>query len=199
MASDFPYKSIEELLSKTIANTEPFEEYFNQMKDTIKKGFLTPEELLDICRWKSPRTINKIETDKDKIKILTSKAFSIKCEDVISIRFEKVEGEKIDILDNIKGVGVPMASAILTLTDPENYGVIDIRVWQVLFRLKKVDYDPEGQNFTKKHWTDFLKVIRNLSKEYKTRARDVERVLFYSHYLLQVGNLYETVKEEQEE
>jgi hypothetical protein len=34
-----------------------------------------------------------------------------------------------------KGVSVPMASALLTLLDPKRYGVIDIRVWQLLHRM----------------------------------------------------------------
>jgi len=34
-----------------------------------------------------------------------------------------------------KGVSVPMASALLTLLDPKRYGVIDIRIWQLLHRM----------------------------------------------------------------
>ena len=40
-----------------------------------------------------------------------------------------------DVLTALSGVSAPMASAILTLTNPRRYGVIDIRAWKVLFRL----------------------------------------------------------------
>ena|SRR2546427_12023878 len=49
------------------------------------------------------------------------------------------------LLVGLKGVRVPMASAILTLIDPRRYGVIDIRVWQLLYAIKSVQQLPGGR------------------------------------------------------
>ena len=44
----------------------------------------------------------------------------------------------MELLTGLRGVGVPMASAILTLLDPRRYGVLDIRAWQLLFAIRSV-------------------------------------------------------------
>ena len=64
---------------------------------------------------------------------------------VLSTDFEK---RRLELLVELKGVAIPTASAILTLIDPENYGVIDIRVWQVLFLYGSVKVKPTGTNFS---------------------------------------------------
>lgn len=55
------------------------------------------------------------------------------------------EAHRILHLCRLRGVGIPVASAFLALTDPERYGVIDIRVWQLLALYQEVAYDPDGR------------------------------------------------------
>jgi len=83
-----------------------------------------------------------------------------------------------------------MASSILMFTDPKRYGVLDIRVWQVLYKLGAVNKKPAGQNFGFNEWYQFLKIIRYFAEKYKVRARDIERTLFDVHAEHQRGRLY---------
>jgi hypothetical protein len=83
-----------------------------------------------------------------------------------------------------------MASAILTLLDPRRYGVIDIRVWQLLYRLGTVTQNPNGVGFTFDNWYRFLMVVRHFSRMLKVHARDIERTLFAVHQKYQKGRLY---------
>ena len=84
-----------------------------------------------------------------------------------------------------------MASAILTLVDPKRYGVIDIRVWQLLFAIKSVRKKPKGKDFTFKDWYHYLCKLRYHAKELGVSVRAVERTLFYYHKEIQDGVLYD--------
>ena len=83
-----------------------------------------------------------------------------------------------------------MASAILTLTNPQRYGVIDIRVWKVLYRLGSVSTRPSGVGFDFKHWYRYLVILRHHAKRIGADVRAVERTLFFHHRRYARGNLY---------
>ena len=71
-----------------------------------------------------------------------------------------------------------MASALLSLTDPERYGVIDFRVWTVLYEYGAVDRNPSGLNLSANNWLQYLELIRGYAKEFKVTPRDIDRTLF---------------------
>ena len=102
----------------------------------------------------------------------------------------KGERMRLQALIALQGVSVPTASAILTLLDPKRYGVIDIRVWQLLHRLGAVDGNPGGTNFTFEQWERFLAVVRRFAAFFRVPARDIERTLFLVHREYQDGLLY---------
>jgi len=101
------------------------------------------------------------------------------------------ERRRIEPLLGLEGVSIPMASAILTLVDPRRYGVLDIRVWQLLYRAGAVSKTPRGQGFTFEHWNQFLAIVRGLAKKHRLTTREVERALFEAHRRGQVGRLYD--------
>jgi hypothetical protein len=100
------------------------------------------------------------------------------------------ERTRLQALTDLQGVSVPTASAILTLLNPRRYGVIDIRVWQLLHRLGLVDGNPGGTNFTFEQWERFLTVVRRFAGHFGVQARDIERTLFLIHREYQDGLLY---------
>ncbi|HMI31332.1 MAG TPA: hypothetical protein VK527_06300 [Candidatus Limnocylindrales bacterium] len=102
----------------------------------------------------------------------------------------KSERMRLVALTNLEGVSVPTASAILTLLNPKRYGVIDIRVWQLLHRVGVVDGNPGGTNFTFEQWERFLAVVRRFAGHFRVQARDIERTLFLIHREYQDGLLY---------
>jgi hypothetical protein len=84
-----------------------------------------------------------------------------------------------------------MASAILTLVDPNRYGVLDIRVWQLLFAIDSVRTNPRGVGFSFENWYDYLRRLRYHAREIGVSARTIERTLFEYHREVQQGKLYE--------
>ena len=113
------------------------------------------------------------------MKALTGKALSTRSEQ-----------KRIEHLTELRGVSLPMASAILTLVDPKRYGVIDIRVWQLLFAIKSVTKKPKGVGFNFKNWYHYLCKLRFYAKELGVPVRTIERTLFLYHKDLQTGTLY---------
>lgn len=87
-------------------------------------------------------------------------------------------------------MSIPMASAVLTLLDPRRYGVIDIRVWQLLHRRGYVSGSRTGVGLRVTHWLQFLAMVRRLSARLGVTARQVERALFEIHRRRQRGTLY---------
>ena len=142
---------------------------------TLSRG-----EFLDICFWKSPRSIRQCE--RNSVKTIESVSHA-----VFSSRSER---KRLELLTSLYGVSVPSASAILTLTNPDNYGVIDIRVWQLLFRLGSVKQNSGGQGFRFEHWYHYLKILRHHAKGLGVPVRLVELTLFKYHQNHQKGTLY---------
>ena len=145
------------------------------------RGYLNADEFMLIGMWKSPRQKhNYIKNNAETIKAISKESFKTKDEKV-----------KVIILTSLKGVSVPTASAILTLTDPQNYGVIDIRVWQALYKYGLVRSRSSGVGLSPDDWIEYLDIIRALARKYNTSSRAVEQLIFLHHKnSLQTGTLY---------
>ena len=145
------------------------------------RGYLTKSELEAVCHWKSPRALRLIQSNSAAtIRGATSRALATRS-----------ERRRLEELTALQGVSVPMASAILMLLDPERYGVIDIRVWQLLYALGTVSGNADGKGFTFNHWYRFLMIIRHIARKLRTTARRVEVALFLAHRDYQKDVLYD--------
>jgi hypothetical protein len=137
-------------------------------------------EFLEMCMWKSPRPRRLYESNSSaEIRAVSIKVFAARS-----------EREKAELLTTLKGVALPTASAILTLTDPQDYGVIDIRVWQLLHRCGAVTGRASGVGFSLDNWIEFLDMLRECARKFDASVREVERVLFDYHKEYQSGTLY---------
>jgi hypothetical protein len=177
-----PYKNLESLIGRHLSRKEypETEEFARELSSARKRGYLKKKEMEEICKWKSPRAIWLIRKNTPLgIRTATRQAFAA--------RNEKL---KIELLTGLKGVSIPMASAILTFINPKRYGVIDIRVWQLLYKMKSVEKKASGVGFNFENWYQFHKIIRHYAKIYNVKARDIERTLFNVHVLYQKDNLY---------
>jgi len=101
--------------------------------------------------------------------------------------------ERIAALTVLPGVSVATASAILTLIDPLNYGVLDIRCWQLLFHIRSVKGNESGRAFTIAQWEQYLTRLRGHARALDVSARMIEYTLFHCHRKLQRGRLYDRV------
>jgi len=152
-----------------------FVEIANNVKE---RKYLKKEEFLEIVRWKSVRAIRKAENNpKEIIEEITKLALEVNNEEV-----------KIRVLTSLKGVSIPMASSILTIVNPEKYGVIDIRAWHSLYNLGLINYKKDTFNI--KDWLLYLNIIRKLAGESNLTPREIDKALFMYDKINRQGNLY---------
>lgn len=177
------YRSLRELLEhELIRDEEPATaELVRHLRPVKRRGWFSRHEFLEMCRWKSPRAVRHYEKNSSATIRKLSRA-------VLATRSER---RRLALLTSLPGVNVPMASAILTLIDPRRYGVIDIRVWQLLFAIKSVGRNPHGRAFTFEHWQHFLGRLRHHARELDVPVRAIEYTLFECHKKLQRGTLYD--------
>jgi thermostable 8-oxoguanine DNA glycosylase len=176
------YRSLKDLLADVPITEEdpPTAKIIKRLNHVMRDGELSRGEFLDICHWKSPRSLRLCERNSARLIEKTS------CQ----VFATNDESARLHLLTGLQGVSVPTASAILTLTDPENYGVIDIRVWQLLHKLQSVTRNPRGQGFTFRQWDLYLNILRDHAKRLNVAVRLVELTLFQFHREHQAGPMY---------
>ena len=165
------YANIQELLRDNLVRDEgeKTKGLIDELCRVKSRGYFTRDEFLKMCEWKDPRHRRRAYWQKNSLEV----------EKISKMVFATTdENGRIVLLDSLKGVGVPMASAILMLTDPHVYGVIDWRVWKVLHLYGEVNYSPEGTNLSGRHWRDYLPRLRRWANELNVDARAIERSLF---------------------
>ena len=176
------YPSLEALLARELVREEDAgtAALVRALAPVRRRGAFTRAEFRCMCRWKSPRARLLWEKNSAARVRAVSRA-------VLATRDER---RRMELLTGLRGVGVPMGSAILTLIDPKRYGVLDIRAWQLLFAIRSVEANRRGQGFTIAQWLQFLTALRTHARRLGVSARTVEYTLFQCHRKLQKGTLY---------
>ena len=168
------YRNIEELIRKNFKEEDKeTQNLIDELRrDERSRGRLTKDKLIRIDEWKTPTLRNQhriLQNSEEEVIKISEYAFSTTDEE-----------KKIEVLTKLKGVGIPVASAILMLTDPSNYGVIDRRAWEVL-SLYSDELVKSKKSFSSKDWVTYLKILRELAQEFEVIPRDIERTLYLYH------------------
>jgi thermostable 8-oxoguanine DNA glycosylase len=157
------------------------EEIFNIGKDVIKRNpiFLTKSEFNQICAWKlSSFPFNKhyINNSEDRIIEQSKKAFS-KIITKQLLNDEESERVCFNYLKVLNGVGIPVASTLLTIVFPKDYAIIDKKAWNNMYELGLLSRDAP-KSFSYKDWSEYIRIVRIIAKKYNFTARYVEKAFF---------------------
>jgi hypothetical protein len=87
-----------------------------------RQNTLNAFDFYAIVTWKSNRSINKVKHGLVEAK-LTPTALMAKVSGCAS------DPDRMKELDKVRGIGVPIASAILTVCYPNRFTVLDYRAW----------------------------------------------------------------------
>ena len=143
------------------------EQYLIGLKDTVLTrnshgGYLCKDELYDLVYWKSSRNAHWINDNCETcVKEITAKAFCL-----------DDDWEKLKTLVCLKGVGVPVASAILHFYDKDDYPIVDKHALCTLGKNhKKVKYD-------EMFWRKYVKFCRKKAKCHDVSMRTLDRALW---------------------
>ncbi len=110
--------------------------------------------------WKSERRADLLLENPDHVvKAITKLAFELAHDDY-----------SIGVLCALDGVDTRMASAFLTLRDPEHFGVLDQFAYKAL-------YGEEPSYYDYKHWSEYITEVRRLAKEFGWTPREVDKAL----------------------
>ena len=119
----------------------------------IRNGNFSLANLTAILKWKSPRSVHYLDGNSpDQINAALGKATS----PVILTK------DAMEALMELRGVAVPVASAILTAIFPDRYTVIDFRT------LEALGYPPISVKF----YEDYLTFCKKLVESEIVRAQD---------------------------
>lgn len=174
-------------------NLEKYKQYYfleNYLFDTVTKNFernrhLTEEEFFAIVIWKSNRAKTKV---RDGIKESQKTVQMITSE----ISQAKTPEEKLKLLTDIDGIGLPMASAILTVCYPKDFTVVDYRARS---SLKEFDVEIKGDPSTDcTAYFDYLNKCMKLAQKFNFSLRDFDRILWAKDFCEGKEGLKDLVK-----
>jgi hypothetical protein len=158
-------------------------ELIGRLRHVRRAGEFSRAEFIAMCRWKSPRAMPFYRRHRGpRIRRLSREVLG-----------SRDEARRMEILTSLAGVSVPVGSAILTLIEPRRYGVLDIRVWQLLVALGVMDRKPAGRGFSVPDWLAYLEVLRRHARALRAPVRAVELTLFEHHRRVQRSRLYDPV------
>ena len=92
-------------------------EIFPLAKSIKQQGYLTLEQLKEICEWKTPRSRKKVKDNSEEY-VRTISSFSLSTND---------ERSRIESLTLLDGVRWPTASVILHFCHRDPYPILDFR------------------------------------------------------------------------
>lgn len=172
-----PDKGLAVKLLQLGVSSQDFHETLS-LKKQIKKvlqsrelPYLSAYELDQIIRWKLdkqyPRSKDQREVNVDEVVIpITRACFSIRSDD------KRYEIElKLKTLTTMRGVAVPLASAILAICIPDEFVVIDSLLWEFI-------YKEEKSTFSVNDYLKFLSFFSSLSKHTNCSMQDTEHLLW---------------------
>lgn len=149
-----------------------FNRYDPKLEEASKyledKKFLSIDDLFEIARWKSPRKAKSVyNNNQTTVENATKKVFG-----------SNYPEREIKLLDDLKGVGIPTASAILCVYNPKDYGVIDINAWNALSRIDNIFSKKRYSQFSINDYKNYLTKIRFLAKQNKMTCRQIDMALW---------------------
>jgi hypothetical protein len=126
-----------------------------------ERGYLQRDEFLELCRWKTPRSQPRCETNSDEfVREVTRTAFGTRNDEL-----------KIRVLLLLTGVSWPTASVILHFCDAERYPILDVRaLWSVGFRTMPA--------YTYALWREYTSFIRAIGDRTRLSMRTIDRALW---------------------
>jgi len=151
--------------------TEGLKKRFARLRAERGAFFLTKSEFDEVLRWKLRGQIGRQRSRRagntdELIRAVTGLALSL-CHEDKDYELEL----RLGILCSLRGVEVPVASAILALVSPEEYAVIDFRGWRQIF-------GEERTSFSISDYKRYLAKIRELARELGWQPQEVDLAIW---------------------
>ena len=144
-----------------------FEEVSQRFGD---KRTLEPYDFFAIIIWKSNRA-------KTKIKKGLARAGKSVRELMRKVSQADTPEAKVETLLQIWGIGLPIASAVLTVCYPEEFTVLDYRAWETLKEAVVSDL-PSRYPRSTKEYCQYCRACRHFANQMGLSLRNLDRALW---------------------
>jgi hypothetical protein len=157
------------------ANNQEWAEILKLRKSVIQDfnahGFLSISTFNNVIDWKLRKQRKRTEKHRtgnteELIQELTGVFWRVK-----HANADKLLDIQLAILQAIPGVGIGVASAIMTLSNPKSFAIIDFRNWKVL-------YGENKKYFTAAQYKRYLKDMRELAKNLECDVQEIDYILW---------------------
>jgi len=154
-------------LADDFAETQGLIARFAELRIERLPFYLTADEFGAVLCWKLRDQLGRQQvwragnTDK-LIRSVTGLALSVSHCDL-----DYEQELRVSLLCALRGVGVPVASAVLALVMPEQYGVIDFRGWRQLF-------GEERRGFGVADYRRYMVELRRLARQLGRTPQEID-------------------------
>ena len=131
----------------------------NQLRATKT---LTKSQLGKIIFWKFDRDGRIRANELRLIESINDELLQEKSTCVFNLGTDH-DSERVELLRSFPGIGVAVASVILSFYDPENYCVFDFHIYQEFFGMRP--------DYTTDEYVKLLEVLRKEAKKCSARAK----------------------------
>ena len=160
---------------------EKYIEILEKVSKELSQGTITKDTFIDILRWKTTRLTGIVRLDEfSNYEVGIKEAYNALEDD-----------QKLSILDDLYGIGVPTASTILHFMYPSDFPIMDIRVAETLldsgYPIKTTKYLRKTKNSVRYYvscagnYAPFCAAIRDIANESRRTLRDVDKAIFAYH------------------
>ncbi|MDP3106222.1 MAG: hypothetical protein Q8M95_16645 [Candidatus Methanoperedens sp.] len=136
-----------------------------QVSKEVSNGTISKPTFIRILDWKAPRVKGKIKGDFEYYA------------DGFRLALQSPEERRLAVLDDLQGIGVPVASTILHFIYPSVFSIMDVRVTEALFYSGYLKAKLRSQN----NYANYRRVILNLVQLHKCSTRELDKALFAYH------------------
>jgi len=144
---------------------------FSQVAKRFEQGdAFSAFDFYAIITWKANRAKTKVRSGLKAINASPAELMN-------RVRSIPDDREKLRTLDDVPGIGIPIASAILTVCYPKRFTVLDYRAWETLYEFKYVPSktiptDVDG------YFEKYLPVCQRLASDMKISLRELDVALW---------------------
>jgi hypothetical protein len=155
----FPPKDIQALASRFSYEDDPG--CRSAGAAAAARGYYRRAEFLEVSDWKSARSRPLLQSnDAPAVEAATRAAFDT-----------SDEAARMGMLSGLRGVGVPVASALLHFAVPDRYPILDVRALESLGRKGRSVYPVS-------FWVAYLHACRELAAEHRVSLRTLDKALW---------------------
>jgi hypothetical protein len=159
---------------KIEGDDKKYEIIIEQVKEDISRtGTISKDTLEEIYNWKAARAKGYVKWGDYS-----------KYEGAIGNSLRAPGDKKIAILDDLPGIGIPVASTILHFVYPETFPIVDIRTVEFLQNAGYLDKLKSYYYFrdTIQGYSIFCHVVKDICERLpKKRLRQVDKAMFAFH------------------